>query len=54
MSDFATLETLGDQYYKLTILASYISANLTRQPYVWISGIGTGANLIVTRNEPIE
>lgn len=54
MSAYATLETLGDQYYKLTILASYISANLTRQPYIWISGIGTGANLIVTRNEPIE
>lgn len=54
MSTYATLETLGDQYYKLTILASYISANLTRQPYIWFSGIGTGANLIVTRNEPIE
>lgn len=54
MSDYATLETLGDQYYKLTISASYVSANIARQPYVWISGIGTGANLIVTNNEPIE
>lgn len=55
MSDYATLETLGDQYYKLTISASYVSANFdsSYQIYVWISGIGTGANLIVTNNEPI-
>lgn len=54
MSSFATLETLGDQYYKLTILASYVAANTTRQPYIFLSGVGTGANLIVTANEPIE
>lgn len=54
ISDFATLETLGDQYYKLTISASYVSANTTRQPYFFLSGIGTGENLIITANEPIE
>lgn len=54
MSAYATLETLSTQYYKLTILASYVSANTTRQPYFFLSGIGTGANLIITAGEPIE
>lgn len=53
MTDYATLETLGEQYYKLTVKADYVSANITGQPYIWLSGIGTGANLIVTANEPI-
>lgn len=54
MSSYATLETLGDQYYKLTFVASYFTSTFTRQPYFFLSGIGTGANLIITANEPIE
>ena len=53
-AEFATLETLGDQYYKLTFVDSYFTSTFTRQPYFFISGIGTGANLIITANEPIE
>lgn len=54
IAEFATFETLGDQYYKLTFVDSYFTSTFTRQPYFFISGIGTGANLIVTANEPIE
>lgn len=53
ISEYAAIETLGTQYYRLTIKADYVSANITRQAYIWISGIGTGANLIVTANEPL-
>ena len=54
MSEYATLEVLGEQYYKLTINAEYVAANFTRQPYIFISGVGVGENLIITNNEPIE
>ena len=54
MSEYATLEVLGEQYYKLTINSEYVAANFTRQPYIFISGVGVGENLIITNNEPIE
>ena len=53
ITSYATIETLGDNYYKLTLNASYISANCPGFEYIYLSGIGTGANLIITDNEPI-
>lgn len=60
-----TIETLGEQYYKLTPVASSIYPEWNAMATTWwenstpishiaISGNGSGAGLIVTFDEPIE
>lgn len=53
MTDYATLETLGTQYYKLTMNTTYISANFTNFKYIMFSAMGSGANCIIATT-PIE
>jgi hypothetical protein len=50
LSTYFTVEELGANYYRLTPLSS----NATGVVYLRLSLIGTGENLIVTVNEPIE
>lgn len=50
---YFTIEKLGTSYYKLTPTASLASAS-GYTDYLRFSLIGTGANLIITINEPIE
>lgn len=50
LSTYFTVEELGTNYYRLTPLSS----NATGVVYLRLSLIGTGENLIVTVNEPIE
>ena len=63
LSKFFTVETLGDKYIKLTPIASTSGTNsklletvasATNARFVRISLKGTGANLIITLDEPIE
>ena len=63
LSKYFTIETLGDKYIKLTPIASTSGtysklvetvANSTGARFVRFSLKGTGANLIITLNEPIE
>jgi hypothetical protein len=54
MRDAMTVEELGTQYYKVTLNASYVEANWPDLAYMWFSAVGTGENLIVTVDEPIE
>lgn len=49
LATYFTVETLGDNYYKLTTLN-----NVGQIAYLRLSLVGTGENLIVTVNEPIE
>lgn len=53
MTDYATLETLGTQYYKLTMNATYINANFAKFKYIMFSAMGSGANCIIATT-PIE
>ena len=50
LSTYFTVEELGTNYYKLTPLSSHATSVV----YLRLSLIGTGENLIVTINEPIE
>ncbi len=54
MPDAMTVEELGTQYYKVSMIASYVTTTWPDLKYMWFSAVGTGANLIVTANEPIE
>lgn len=47
------VETLGENYYKLTP-SSELTAKITDSTVYRMSLYGTGANLIITHNEPIE
>ena len=54
MTDYATLETLADQYYKLTLDKEYINANCGEKfTYIMISAAGSGADCIIS-DSPIE
>lgn len=48
-----TLETLGEQYYKVTFNAAYLQANCPDLSYFFLSAVGSGENLIVSTT-PIE
>ena len=63
ITTYYTMETLGENYYKLTPIASdsgtnsklvQIVANSAGARFVRFSLKGTGANLIITLDEPIE
>ena len=63
LSKYFTVETLGDKYIKLTPIASASGTNsmlvstvasATNARFVRFSLKGTGANLIITLDEPIE
>ena len=63
LSKYFTVETLGDKYIKLTPIASTSGTNsklaetvasATNARFIRISLKGTGANLIITMDEPIE
>lgn len=49
IGDYFTIETLGDKYYKLTP-----KDTITIYDYYRMSFVGTGENLIISHNEPIE
>ena len=60
-----TVEELDDQYYKLTPIVNPDSSSglwmgtslvstVTNAEYIRLSLVGTGENLIITVNEPIE
>lgn len=51
ISRYFTMETLGDKYYKLTIISSM--APYLYGKYYAVSLVGTGENLIITHDEPI-
>ena len=48
MTDYATLETLGTQYYKLTMNVTFSNFK-----YIMFSAMGSGANCIISTT-PIE
>ena len=52
-SNYATLETLGNQYYKVTFNSQYLQTNCPLLAYFFFGGIGSGENLIVSTT-PIE
>ena len=51
--DHCTMETLGEQYYKVTFNATYLLANCPDLLYFFLSAVGSGKNLIVATT-PIE
>ena len=52
-TNYATLETLGEQYYKVTFKSEYLQTNCPLLAYFFFGGIGSGENLIVSTT-PIE
>lgn len=52
-TNYATLETLGEQYYKVTFKSEYLQTNCPQLAYFFFGGIGSGENLIVSTT-PIE
>lgn len=52
LTDFFTVETLGTNYYKWTLTSGGKAALVGK--YYCISLVGTGANLVITHDEPIE
>ena len=52
-TNYATLETLGNQYYKVTFNSQYLQTNCPLLAYFFFGGIGSGENLIVSTT-PIE
>jgi hypothetical protein len=52
------IETLGDKYYKVTVTDTFMTASggitVGKTMYYRISLYGTGENLIITHDEPIE
>ena len=61
MTTHFTVETLGENYYKLTPIAKSsgtwvtitLVASVSKAAYMRMSLVGTGENLIVTVNEEI-
>lgn len=49
-----TVETLGENYYKFTLGSALLSAIASADRWYCISLVGTGENLIITHDEPIE
>lgn len=59
LAGYFTITTLGDQYYKLEPIMNEDGTNVMAKAgwyynYITVSGTGSGADLIVTMNEPIE
>lgn len=52
LSNYFTAETLGENYYKWTL--TNVSKNSLRGKYYRLSLVGTGDNLIITHDQPIE
>lgn len=52
LSNYFTAETLGENYYKWTLTTT--SKNSLRGRYYRLSLVGTGDNLIITHDQPIE
>lgn len=52
LSGMATVTKLGDNYYKIELDPSY--TNYAYIGYIMFSAQGTGDNVVVTKNEPIE
>lgn len=52
LSGMATVTKLGDKYYKIVLDPSY--ANYNYIDYIMFSAMGTGDNVIVTKNEEIN
>lgn len=52
LSGMATVTKLGDKYYKIELDPSY--TNHAYIGYIMFSAQGTGDNVVVTKNEPIE
>ena len=52
LSKYFVTETLGENYYKWTLTTA--SKNSLRGRYYRLSLVGTGENLIITHDEPIE
>jgi hypothetical protein len=52
-TNYATLETLGEQYYKVTFKSEYLQTNCPLLAYFFFGGIGSGENLVVSAT-PIE
>ena len=52
-TNYATLETLEEQYYKVTFKSEYLQTNCPLLVYFFFGGIGSGENLIVSTT-PIE
>ena len=52
-TNYATLETLGEQYYKVTFNSQYLQTNCPQLAYFFFGGIGSGENLVVSAT-PIE
>ena len=52
LAGMATVTKLGDKYYKIVLDSSH--ANYANTVYIIFSAQGTGDNVIVTKNEPIE
>lgn len=54
-TDCVTCEKLGDKYFKFAFTPVYANGKLdSRISRLWFSAKGTGENLIITKNEPIE
>lgn len=54
LNTYFTIETLGDQYYKVTPTASWTGVSGGYADYLRFSLIGTGENLVITLDEPID
>lgn len=59
MNTYCTIETLGEKYYKITMLkdssGKVVMFNVQGVPVAFrVSGVGSGEDLIVTLDEPIE
>lgn len=52
LSNYFNAETLGENYYKWTL--TNVSKNSLRGKYYRLSLVGTGDNLIITHDQPIE
>lgn len=52
LSNFFSAETLGENYYKWTLTTN--GKNVLHGRYYRLSLVGTGENLIITHDEPIE
>lgn len=52
LSGMATVTKLGDKYYKIELDPSY--TDYAYIGYIMFSALGTGDNVVVTKNEPIE
>ena len=53
LSSYLTVETLAENYYKVTFSSDYLMTNCPALQYMWFSAVGVGENLIVATT-PIE